>query len=49
MKCDLFSRRRGTTLSSEETLDKATYPTAGDNICISKTHVTCCNICPMTL
>ena len=49
MKCDLFSRRRGTTLPREETLDKATYPTTRDNICISKTNVMCCNVCPMTL
>ena len=49
MKCDLLSRRRGTTLSREETLDKATYPTAGDNIRRSKTKVTCFNVCPITL
>ena len=49
MKCDLLSCRRGAALSREENLDNATYPTAGDNIFISNTKVTCCNVCPMTL
>ena len=49
MKWDLLSGRRGTTLSREETLDNATYPTAGDIIRISKTRVTCSTACPMTL
>ena len=49
MKWDLLSRRRVTTLSREETLDNAAYPTAGDNIRISKTSVTYSSVCPICL
>ena len=36
-------------MSREETLDNATYPTAGDNIHISKTNMTCFKVWPITL
>ena len=49
MKWDLLSRRRVTTLSREETLDNASYPTAGDNIRISETSVTYSSVCPISL
>ena len=47
IKCDFLSRRRGTISSREETLDKATYPTPGDNMCISKANVICPKVWPI--
>ena len=49
MKWFFHNRSIGTTLSVWETLDNATYPTAGAKYLVSKTKVTLGNVCPITL
>ena len=49
IKCVFLSRSIGTTLSREETLDNATYPTAGLRNLVSNTKVTRGRVCPITL
>ena len=44
-----LSRSIGTTLSKEDTLDKATYPTVGDNVLRSNAKVISCKSCPIIL
>ena len=39
----------GTTSSKEDTLDKATYPTVGENVFESKAKVICCKSSPIIL
>ena len=49
MKWLFRNRSIGTTLSMSDTLDNATYPTAGAKYLVSKTKVTCGNVCPIIL
>ena len=49
MKCVFLNRSIGSTLSKQETLDNATYPTARVRKRESKTKVTCGKVCPITL
>ena len=44
-----LNRSIGTTLSKEDTLDKATYPTAGDKVLKSKAKVTWSKSWPIIL